>query len=237
MRAILGASLVLALGCATSPIHEMPLSSGGRNLPDLFLGGWDGHRLHVFNDTSLEPGLSTYRDVEEALRYLSSEKYAAMYMEQKELKPEVTAAHGFFCTTEACVVVLERKGGETLKGFGKALAIIELNGTAQQPIGSVWIQEKEVRSPGPRHWPLLCRYKTDQPRHVHEDGSALFPAQTVDKVAFAVFGPQELPAQYQQAGIQAPSETTCDDDVARSQREPPAERPQIKADPNLIQKR
>ena len=235
MRRMVLTSTLLAFACATSPIKEIPLSGSDRDLPQLFLGGWDGHRLLLYDDTTLEPGRSLYRDVVQALHGLSSDLYAVAYLDQGEVKT-YAAQHGIFCSAAACLVVLARHGGEKIDDWGKAEAVIELNGMGTEPIGSVWIQEKAIRAPGPKKWPLLCRARNDQPRYVHEDGGALFPGQTVGGLSFAVFGPQEVATQYQQANMRAPSDTTCDEDIARSQREPQPERPQLKADPNLIQK-
>jgi hypothetical protein len=235
MRWILGAGLVCLLGCAPAHMKTLSLTHGGRDLPGLILGGWDGHRLNLFDDTSIEPGVSKFRDLDRALGHLSSDQYAAVYVEAAKLDA-AAAAHGIFCHTVACVAVLERMGGDEFSQWGQAQALFELRGIDEEPLGSVWLQDRAIRPPGPRKWPLLCRSKTDQPRNVHADGAAIFPALVQGSSAFALFGPPELPAEYQKVGFAAPSETLCDEEAVRIQKEPAPERPVIKPDPALMQK-
>jgi hypothetical protein len=179
--------------------------------------------------------VTTPKEVAKSLSHLSSNEYAAIYFESTKLQSSTAAAHALFCPSPACIAVLERKGGSSLDEWGDAVAIVELKSLANQPIGSIWLNERAIRPPGPKRWALLCRNKQDPPRYVHADGGAIFPAQWVGKASFALFGPRDTSSDYL-AGFAAPSETQCDEEIVQREKEPQPERPQIKADPALLQK-
>jgi hypothetical protein len=231
--------LVLAAAClACGPAHlkTVSLAGGGRDLRDLFLGGWDGHRLTLFDESAVEPGLTTHGELLSALAFLSGDAYALAYVEKDKLDAD-TAAHDIFCDAPACLVLVERKDGAA-RGWGSALAVFELSALDKAaPIGAVWIAGSAVRAPGPRRWPLLCRSRTDAPRNVHPDGAALFPARPGKLDGFARFGALDLAADYRARGTVAPSPVTCDEEAARINREePPPERPVFRPDPTLLPK-
>ena len=228
---------LLLVGCAT-PLHLRPvaLTGDGRELPALFLGGWDGHRLGVFDDSNVEPGVTRAEDLARALSYLSKEQYGVVYLESANLHPEVASAHGLFCAAPVCLVVLERNGGATFNTWGTTLAVFELNGSHRDVVGSVWMDGRAVRLPGPKSWPLLCRNKTDQPHNVHPDGGAIFPAKSGNGPdGFALFGPIDLPAEFHRSGFAAPSATLCDQEAVDQSKEPQPERPVVAPDPALMQ--
>jgi hypothetical protein len=229
------AMMVLA-ACAPAHLRAVGLTGSGRELPDLFLGGWDGHRLGVFDDTAVEPGVTTRAQLEQALGKLSSSLYAVVYVEKAKLDAEA-AKHGLFCDAPMCLVVLEKKdGGGELSGWGATLAVFELKGPDDAPIGPVWLAGRTIRPPGPAKWERLCRSKSDAPRAIHPDGSALFPARAgLDGDGFALFGPAAEPAALKRDGFPAPSETLCDEEQVRRNAEPQPERPKLKLDPSLLQ--
>lgn len=230
---VLGASLLMM---ACGPAHMGTLSlSGERDMQTLVLGGWDGQRLILFNDTTIEPFLTESKDVARYMKQLSGSQYAAVYFETAKLPAKDAEPHSIFCPSAFCIAVLERNGGSSFASWGEAAAIIELKSLENAPIGAVWINEKSVRPPGPSRWPLLCREKSQPPRYVHPDGGALFPAMKVGKASFAHFAKREMTREYL-SGFSAPSEKLCDEELVRLEQEPPPERPQIKADPTLMQK-
>lgn len=206
------AGLLLATAACATPFHlrPVPLRSGGRSLQDLFLGGWDGHRLDVFNDTSVEPGTTRANDLAHTLSYLSEQEYAVAYVDKAALTAEEAGAHGLFCDAPACLVVLDRRGGDSWKSWGAALAIFELAGEHNDPIGAIWLDGRTVRPPGPKSWPLLCRTPADQPHFAHPDGNAYYPARpSPGGDAFALFGANEVTAALHASSFAAPSPTTC----------------------------
>ena len=230
IRAPVALSLVMALAACATPLHlrPVPLAADGRALGQVFLGGWDGHRLEAFNDILVEPGKSPADELAQALSALSKHDYGVVYVETASLAPEMASAHALFCPTAVCLAVLERKGAEDVNGWGNTVAVFELTGPKSDIVGNIWIAGGEVRPPGPTSWPLMCRNKKDVPRYVHPDGGALYPVKAPNGAAgFALFGPNELPAAFHQDGFAAPSETICDRDLI--------DNPPPKVDPALIQ--
>lgn len=234
MKRLLVPLVVLLSACA--PAHLRSVGPGGsREMQEFFLGGWDGRRLGVFDDSGVEPGVTTANQLAKSLRHLSGDLYAVVYIESAKLDAVEARKHGLECATAMCLVVFEGKGASELSGWGPAIAIFELKGIGEAPLGPVWLAGRAIRSPGPRRWDLFCRSKTDEPRFVHPDGGALYPARPGPSGdAFALFGPTELPASYRREGFTAPSETLCDEELVRLQAEPAPERPEIKADPTLV---
>jgi len=222
--------------CACGPAHLREVRpSGGRDLRELFLGGWDGRRLTLFDETTLEPGFTTHAQLLRQLAYLSSDAYTMVYVERAKVDA-AAAAHDLFCDAAICLAVVDRRSGSRLEKWGNALAVFELAGPdGAAPLGAVWIAGAAVRPPGPRRWHLLCRSHADQPRFVHPDGGAYFPVRPGRTDGFARFGADPIVAEYRKRGTAAPSEATCDDETARMQKEePPPVRPTFKADPTLL---
>jgi hypothetical protein len=202
---------LLSAGCAT-PLHLRPVSltGDGRTLPDLFLGGWDGRRLDLFDDSSVEPGISHLEDVARALSFLSAHEYGVVYIDKARLTPEEARPHGLFCDAPTCLAVLERRGADDFQNWGATLAIFEFGGPKGDIAGQVWIDGRLVRPPGPKKWSLMCRSPQDQPHFVHPDGGAVYPARpSPGGDQFALFGPSEAALDYKKNGFAAPSDTTC----------------------------
>jgi hypothetical protein len=230
---------LLAVACATAacaPAHLNPVAlSGAREFPELLLGGWDGRRLGLFDDTAIEPGVTSRAQLVQALGRLAPGAYGAIYVQRARLDAALAEKHGLFCDAALCLAVLDRKDrGADFAEWGRAVAVFELAGADSSLVGPVWLAGRAVRSPGPGRWPLLCRGRTDSPRRVHPDGGALYPERVVGAEEFVLFGPTELPAQYLERGTPAPSETLCDDEAVRLRSEPAPERPVIRADPRLL---
>ncbi len=226
------AASVCSLGCATVG-HGQPvgLARSGRALPELFLGGWDGKRLGVFDDSTIEPGLSNRQQLVAALKHLASDQYRALYLERSRLGPDAEAK-GLFCATPLCIVVFEQKPGARL---GELVAVFELNGAGDEPIGSIWLAASGVRAPGPTRWPRYCKSKDDVPHNVHADGAAVFPARAVQGgQPFAHFGVPKEALELTREGFAAPFDEFCDEEAARRKNEPEPERPRLQADPSLL---
>lgn len=230
--------LLLALSaCGPAHLRTVGLSGGGRELPELFLGGWDGKRLRLYDDRVLEPGLSTATEVAAAVGSLSSTLYVAAWVDPKQLDAATAQAKGIVCDAALCLVVFAHGDGAGLTGWGAPLAIFELEGEARK-LSSSWIAARAIRPPGPVRWPLKCLTAKDTPRFVHPDGGAIFPAWgAADDNGFAVFDPDAVPAEWRtggEAGFEAPSPRFCDEERARLAQEPAPERPDIEADPSLL---
>jgi len=221
--------LLLFVGCGPARWRTVSLTPNGRTLPKLFLGGWDGRRLGLFDDTVIEPGVTTRQELERAIARLSSELYAVAWVDVPKPTDEQARRHDLMCPSPACLVVFDRNGTDEHSGWGKALALFELAENPGLPIGQVWIEGKAVRSPGPTKWPLLCRSKTDFPTNVHPDGGAWYPARLTDDGGFAVFGAYATPNEFRRKGFRAPSETTCDENVLMRKREEERDRARLKA--------
>lgn len=236
MRTAVIAVLAVLLGACVPPAHlrSLSLSRGGRELPELFLGGWDGRRLKLHDDTALRVGASTHREVVTALARLSN-AYGTVYIEASQLDANETDARGFFCEAPWCLVVFDRAGRKVYAEWGEPLAIFELTGVEPESVlGNVWLVEKAIRAPGPSRWPLKCRDDGDMPRNIHPDGNALFPVRSAyEEEAWARFGPSEIGEAYRD-GFTAPSEQTCSYEEARLANEPAPEKPEIEIDPSLL---
>lgn len=224
------------LHAACAPAHLRTVGvSGSRELPELFLGGWDGRRLGAFDDSYLEPGVTPRAQLVDTVGRLSSSVYGAVWIEKAKLDPAFAAKHGLFCEASTCLAVLDRTDrGGGVDEWGLAVAVFELTGPEDGLVGPIWLAGRMVRPPGPMRWPLLCRGRDDRPRRVHPDGGALYPERVVGGESFALFGPTLTPALYLSKGTAAPAETVCDDEAARLLAEPPPELPVIRADPGLL---
>lgn len=236
MRTAAIAVLAILLGACVPPAHlrYLSLSRGGRDLPELFLGGWDGRRLKLHDDTDLRVGASSHRDVVAALSKLSN-AYGTVYVDSTRLEADESERRGFFCDSPWCLVVFDRAEKKIYADWGEPLAIFELSGVEPDAVlGNVWLVEKAVRAPGPSRWPLKCRDDDDMPRNIHPDGNALFPARSAfGEEAWARFGPSEIADAYR-SGASAPSEQTCSYEEARRANEPSPEKPEIEIDPSLL---
>ena len=233
-RVIVTVGLVLS-ACAPAHLRAIGLSGSGRDLPELFLGGWDGKRLHVFDDTFVEPGTTTRPQLVQELQSLASDEYAVLYVQAAKLDPLAAKAHGIFCDSPWCLGVLARHGSGSFDKLGDAVAIFELAGPGDGPIGKVWLAGKEVRPPGPTTWDHLCLTKADTPKYVHPDGGALFPARVgATGVEFALFGPRQEPARYENAGFEAPSDKLCDEELVRQSHDSLPPPPKLTIDPKLL---
>lgn len=228
-------ALVLLSACAPAHLHTTALTAGGRDLPELFLGGWDGRRLGLFDDRTIEPGESTHADLRRALQPLDARRMVVAYVDPAQLDASWAARRGFGCSSALCLVVFERGGG-TPETWGEALAVFELAGAEDRsPVGRAWLRGRVVRPPGPTRWPMMCRTKDEPPRHVHPDGGALFPERNGQTDGWALFGGvRDVALSFLRDGFTAPSETTCDEEVARLEQMPAPERPAIEADPKLL---
>jgi hypothetical protein len=205
-------------------------------MQNLFMGGWDGHRLGLVDDNAIEPGVTRADDVAHELSLLAEHDYAVIYVESAKLSPDVAAAHGIFCESPVCLVVLDRRGGDSLTSWGTALAIFELNHPHGDVAGRVWMDGRMVRPPGPTTWPLFCLSKTDSPHFLHPDGAAIYPARaSPNGDGFALFGPTDVPLQYHRDGFLAPAPNTCDQAVADDAKKPQPEKPLIKPDQAILQ--
>ncbi len=219
-RAVVLAVGLVVISCAPAHLRAIGLSGSGRSLPELFLGGWDGRRLHLYTDGFVIPGQTTRPQLVDVLGNLSSDLYAVVYVQSAKLDPVAAKAHGIFCDTPWCMVVLDRKGGGSFAQWGSALAVFELAGPGDGPIRNVWLAGSEVRPPGPTTWDHKCLTKKDTPRYVHPDGGALYPAKVSSTgVAFALFGPRDLAGRYENDGFDAPSDTLCDETLVRLSKE------------------
>lgn len=237
MRSLVVAGALALAACAPEHLRALGLSGGGRELPELFLGGWDGRRLGVFDDSQVEPGVTTRSQLVRVLGVLSSDLYAVVYVEKARLDAEA-ARHGLTCDAPMCLVVFERKGGDSLARWGAALAVFELKGAGDDAIGPVWLSARAIRPPGPTRWDRLCLTRSDTPRYVHPDGAAIFPARPgLDGDAFALFGPTDEPASYRRDGFAAPSARLCDEELVRQQGEPEPERPKLDVDPSILREK
>lgn len=215
------ASLALALIALTAcapPAHMQHVGHkrGGRTLPDLIMGGWDGRNLRLFNDTQLRLQSASVSELVEALKLLSNTEYGTVFLESSKLDHDEAEARGFFCEAPWCVVVFERGKGRVLKEWGQPVAIFELSGVGEHGVlGNVWLTEGAIRAPGPTRWELMCRDDDDTPRYIHPDGNAYFPARPAfGEETWARFGESELADAYR-AGTRAPNERTCDYQEAR----------------------
>lgn len=227
---LLAASLALS---ACAPAHLRTLSLGGeRDMGEVFLGGWDGRRLRVFNDTVIEPGQTSRKELVKALKSLDDRRYVAMWV-AGELLDDALAFHDAFCESGLCVIVFDRAGGRTLAEWGAAVAVFELTGADHGRVGSVWLGAEAIRPPGPERWSLRCLEVDGVPMGVHPDGGAIFPerigAQT--QTRYALFDRAAVPEVYRKpallTGFQAPNESTCDHDKARLGLLPEPEKPTI----------
>jgi hypothetical protein len=179
-------------------------------MQNLFLGGWDGHRLDLVNDTSIEPGVTPIDEVTHDLSLLSAKDYAVIFIDKAKLTPEEATPHGLFCDAPTCLAVLDRHGGEDFRSWGPAVAIFEFTGPKAAVAGAVWMDGSVVRPPGPRTWPMQCKAASEQPRFVHADGMAVFPVRpSPSGEGFAQFGPSDLTAAYKRDGYPAPNTTSC----------------------------
>lgn len=204
-------AVLLLCSCAT-PLHLRPvaLTNGGRTLPNLFMGGWDGHRLDLVDDTSVEPGVTRTADLARALAKLSASDYGVIFVETAQLTADVTAPHSLFCPQAACAVVMDRNHGQELKDWGPAVAIFELTGPQNELVGSIWMDGGVIRPPGPKTWPSMCRNPTDPAVHVHPDGNAVFPIRASGSgVGFALFGNSDLAMQLRKDSYPALSDGSC----------------------------
>lgn len=233
MRTVLPLLAVALAVSACGPAHLRSLGAGGeRDMGEVFLGGWDGKRLRVFNDTVIEPG-QTSRDVlVDALKSLDGDRYVALWV-SSGLLDDALAVHDAFCETELCVIVFDRRGGSRLAEWGAAVAVFELTGADHGRVGSVWLASEAIRPPGPDRWSLRCLDVDGVPVAVHPDGGAIYPerigAQT--ETRYALFDRAAVPEVYRKAalltGFQAPNEATCDHDKARLGLQPEPEKPRI----------
>jgi hypothetical protein len=220
-------ALLFALSACATPLHlrPVPLTNGGRTLPALFMGGWDGHRLDLVDDTSIEPGTTRVEELTRALAKLSANEYGVIFVESARLNAEVTAPHALFCQTTNCVVVIDRHKSEHLADWGPALAIFELTGPHDDVVGSIWMDGGVIRPPGPKSWPQQCRNPTDPPQRVHPDGNGVFPVRSSGTgVGFALFGPSDVASAYRREGFPAPVENGCVREVPK-EAAPPATAP------------
>jgi hypothetical protein len=216
-------------------MRPVSLAGDGRTMQNLFMGGWDGHRLELVDDSAIEPGTTKAEDVAHELSLLSDHDYAVVYVESAKLTPDVASAHGIFCESPVCLVVLDRKGGENIASWGNALAVFELNHPNGDVAGRVWIDGRAVRPPGPTTWPIYCLNVKDTPHYLHPDGAAIFPARASSSGGFALFGPTEVPLHYHQDGFLAPAPNTCDQAVADDAKKPQPEKPAFKPDQAILQ--
>lgn len=230
MRIVIGTLLLTAtIGCAPTHLRPVGLSGGGREAWELFRGGWDAKEgLIAFDESRVKIGVTRRSELVRLVGALSSSAYAAVYVERAKLEATATV-HALFCDAPMCLVVFDRKDGSDYPSWGEALAVFELPGSDDAPIGKVWLAARAVRPPGPRAWPLMCRSNDDAPRHVHPEGGALYPARTDGSEGFALFGTPDA-ATYQQP---APGPRSCDEHRARETAEPEPERPRLKV-PGII---
>jgi hypothetical protein len=227
------ACLLLLTACAPAHLKTIGLAGGGREMPELFNGGWSGRHLGAFNDLQVEPGVTRRSELVPLVASLAKGKYAAAYVAKAQLDA-AAAKHALFCESPMCLVVFDRNGADDYAGWGEAVAIFELpTGAEDGPIGPIWLAASSIRAPGPRKWDLLCASKEAPPRYVHPDGSALYPARTDGREGFALFG-TPLAGAYRR-GFASPSATVCDEEKARLQQEPELERPKLQLDPRMLQ--
>jgi hypothetical protein len=168
------------------------------------------------------------------LSALSSRLYTVAYVDPKALSPASAGQHALFCEAPMCLVVFDRRNGGADEEWGGALAIFELPGQGDEPVGRIWLADGALRSPGAKRWNLLCRTEKDTPMHVHPEGGAIYPLHAgSDGHAFALFGSDELAAEYRSNGFAAPSEELCDEGLVRLQAGPG--RPALNFDPAMLQ--
>lgn len=227
------ASLLLLTACAPAHLKTIGLSGGGREMSELFNGGWSGRHLGSFNDVPVEPGVTRRSELVAVVSALSKAQYAAVYIDKGKMDG-TAAQHALFCESPMCLVVFDRNGADEYTRWGEAVAIFELpTGAEDGPIGPIWLSASSIRAPGPRKWDLMCVSKEAPPRYVHPDGSALYPARTDGREGFALFGTPAAGAY--RRGFAAPAATVCDEEKARLQQEPELERPKLQVDPRMLQ--
>lgn len=225
--------LGLALwGCA--PVHLGRVRLGGeRDVGEVFLGGWDGKRLRVFNDTVIEPGVTGRDTLVRAVKDLSNDRFAAVWVEGAKVD-EAMQAHDAFCDAGMCLLLFAR---DARGGLGPVVGVFELNGAEHDLVGSAWLAASSIRPPGPESWSPRCLEVEATPLAVHPDGGAIFPARTGSskKTPYALFDRTRVPEAFRAPamliGFQAPNFTTCDHEKARWSAEPEPERPRFDAVP------
>lgn len=236
--AVVVAGLALS---ACAPAHMRHLGLGGdRDVGEVFLGGWDGRRLRVFNDKTVEPGVTPRKQLVNALSYLSDTRFVALWVDGAMLD-DALRAHGAFCETRLCVLVFDRRRGGDLASWGPVVAVFELVGDDSQIVGAAWLANEAIRPPGPEAWSLRCQDENDTPVAVHSDGGAIYPERIGAALGtrYALFDRQKVPEPYRKPamliGFQAPNALTCDHDKARLGEQPEPEKPRIDVDPSLFE--
>lgn len=240
MRSVLAVFIFCLSLSACAPGHLRPLGlSGERDVGEVFLGGWDGRRLRVFNDLTVEPGVTPRKVLVQALSNLSGSRFAALWVDGAQLDAELRA-HDGFCETAMCVFVFERQRGRDLPSWGPVVAVFELVGDESQLVGSAWLANDAIRPPGPESWSLRCRDENDRPVAVHADGGAIYPHRIGEVLGtrYALFDRERVPETYRKPamliGFQAPNASTCDHDKARLSELPEPEKPRIDIDSSLL---
>lgn len=243
MRVVLAAFISALAISACAPAHLRPLGLGGdRDVGEVFLGGWDGRRLRVFDDKTIEPGVTSRKELVAALSHLSNTRYAALWVDGSMLD-DALRAHDAFCETRMCALVFDRRRGEDLATWGPVVAVFELVGSESQFVGSTWLANEAIRPPGPEAWSLRCHDVNDTPVAVHSDGGAVYPNRLGKTLGtrYALFDREKVPESYRKPamliGFQAPNALTCDHDKARLSEEPEPEKPRIEVDPSLFGER